>query len=160
MDTAAEPRRSRRRPARAAYAGVAVIVGLMASGCGAVAHMSAGDGHPAKGKPLFKTHCASCHTLAAADAVGVVGPNLDSTFGIVRAQGFDVSTIRDVVRGQIAYPETKIATGGTGMPADLVTGQDARDVADFVAECAKLPTQDAEDTGLVDPGPSSPDACK
>src|SRR5262249_24696469 len=99
-----------------------------------------------------------CHTLAAAGATGMVGPNLDTTFGIVRAQGFDESTIRDVVRGQIAYPETETAAGGPGMPANLVTGQDAQDIAIFVAQCPALPAEDAADPGY--PTTTLPDACK
>ena len=31
------------------------------------------------GKAIFATNCAGCHTLAAADASGQVGPNLDQT---------------------------------------------------------------------------------
>jgi mono/diheme cytochrome c family protein len=154
-----EERTSRRRPSRAFYALAAVLVAFLTAGCGAVAHMSADDGNPAQGKPLFKTHCGACHTLASAGTSGIVGPNLDTTFGIVRAQGFDESTIRDVVRGQIAYPETETAEGGPGMPANLVTGQDARDVADFVAECAQLPAQDAKDIGVDTSDETIPDAC-
>jgi mono/diheme cytochrome c family protein len=33
----------------------------------------------ADGKEVFATNCAGCHTLAAADASGQVGPNLDQT---------------------------------------------------------------------------------
>jgi mono/diheme cytochrome c family protein len=33
----------------------------------------------ADGKAIFTTSCAGCHTLAAADASGQVGPNLDQT---------------------------------------------------------------------------------
>jgi len=167
MAGAAETTSRSRRPTRHAYAGVALAVAFIASGCGAVGHMSANDGDPARGKQIFKMPtldgrpgCGTCHTLASAGTTGLVGPNLDSTFGIVRAQGFDVSTIRDVVRGQIAYPETETAVGGTGMPANLVTGQDARDVSDFVAECAQLPAQDAADTGLDTSNFTPPDACK
>jgi mono/diheme cytochrome c family protein len=148
-----------RKPRRTvALAMVGMTVALLASGCGAVKHMTATSGNAEEGKPLFKQHCSACHTLAAAEATGIIGPNLDTTFGIVRAQGFDVSTIRDVVRGQIAYPETKTAEGGQGMPADLVSGQDARNVSAFVAECALLPAQDAKDTGF--PEQQLPDACK
>jgi mono/diheme cytochrome c family protein len=43
--------------------------------------------------------------------------------------GFDESTIRDVVRGQIAYPEEP-------MPANLYRGDEADDVAAYVAKCA------------------------
>ncbi len=118
---------------------LAVAVALVSSGCGAVAHMTASEGHAPAGKELFQTHCGSCHTLENAGTQGTIGPNLDDTFGIVRDQGFDESTIRDVVRGQIAYPETETAVGGPGMPANLVVGQDADDVAQYVAQCAGVP---------------------
>jgi mono/diheme cytochrome c family protein len=39
----------------------------------------------------------------------------------------------DIVRGQIAYPEPP-------MPANLYTGQDAKDVAIYVAKCAGNPS--------------------
>jgi hypothetical protein len=60
-----------------------------------------------------------------------VGPNLDQAFGYSCRQGFDESTFFDVVRGQIDLP----AEGGE-MPADIVTGQDAADVAAYVASVA------------------------
>ena len=41
-----------------------------------------------------------------------------------------------VVRNQIAYPVTDPTTGAPGMPANLVTGQDADDVALYVASVA------------------------
>ena len=115
---------------------------LLAAGCGAVPHMTAGEGDPAPGKALFTEHCGSCHVLQAAGTSGTIGPNLDDVFGIVRNQGFDESTMRDVVRGQIAYPETETATGGAGMPAEIVTGQEAEDVAAFVAQCAGVESCD------------------
>jgi mono/diheme cytochrome c family protein len=34
-------------------------------------------GDPTSGAGVFKTQCAGCHTLAAANATGTVGPNLD-----------------------------------------------------------------------------------
>jgi mono/diheme cytochrome c family protein len=131
----------------------AVVIGLVlafvAAGCGAVNHLAAGDGNGRTGKALFKQHCGACHTMQDADTTGsdlpIGGPNLDDVFGIVRDQGFDESTIRDVVRGQIAYPETERLQYSddftkveetAGMPADLVTGQDAEDVAEYVATCA------------------------
>jgi mono/diheme cytochrome c family protein len=118
---------------------LAVAVALVSSGCGAVAHMTDGEGQAPSGKKLFQTHCGSCHTMKDAGTKGTLGPNLDDVFGIVKAQEFDESTIRDLVRGQIAYPETETATGGPGMPANLVEGQDADDVAQYVAQCAGVP---------------------
>jgi mono/diheme cytochrome c family protein len=124
---------------------------LVGAGCGAVAHIqSASDGDPVKGKTLFKSTCGSCHTLADAKTVGTIGPNLDDSFVYAKKQGFDESTIRDVVRGQIAYANesTGAGIGGRkppgvaypGMPDDLLRGQDAVDVAVYVAECAGTPS--------------------
>jgi cytochrome c553 len=75
-----------------------------------------------RGKLLFRQQCASCHSLAAINARGVTGPNLDD--------------IGQVTPNRILKA---IEDGGTGqdrMPAGLLEGQEARDVADFVAQVA------------------------
>jgi len=113
-----------------------VVFAFIGTGCGAVAHMSATEGTASDGKALFQTHCGSCHVLRDAGSAGSLGPNLDETFALVRKQGFDDSTIRDVVRGQVAYPETETASGGPGMPANLLRGEDADNVAQYVTQCA------------------------
>jgi len=82
-----------------------------------------------KGKELFVQNCASCHTLADAGTVANVGPNLDTALGWSCKQGFAEDTLYSVVRGQI-----DLAQGA--MPADIVTGQDAVDVAGYVASVA------------------------
>jgi mono/diheme cytochrome c family protein len=116
---------------------VCLLAALVVSGCGAVGRVTNGD--PSHGKQLFSSSakpsepsCASCHTLADAKSQGTVGPNLDDAFSSDKSQGFSEQTIRDVVRGQIAYPEQP-------MPANLYRGQDARDVASYVAKCAANP---------------------
>ena len=123
---------------RAAVAGALGAAAVVAAGCGSVA---AGQeaGSTARGKELFVQHCGSCHVLADAGTAGVIGPDLDVAFGHAREQGFDQSTIRDLVRGQIAYPVTETPTGEPGMPANLVTGEDAAAVADYVASAAGVP---------------------
>ena len=108
------------------------------SGCGAVGRVTEGDaGH---GKQLFlqsakpsEPSCASCHTLADAKSQGTIGPNLDDAFSSDKTQHFSEQTIRDIVRGQIAYPEEP-------MPANLYRGQDARDIAIYVGKCAGNPS--------------------
>ena len=121
---------------------------LLSAGCGAVPHLSANGGDPARGKPLFKSTCGSCHALKDAGTTGTIGPNLDEAFRYDKCQGFKESTIRDVVRGQIAYStaSTGVAQNysgkaidagpGTGMPDNLLRGQQARDVAVYVAQVA------------------------
>ena len=113
------------------------LTALIVAGCGAVARVT--DGNPTRGKTLFVAKCGACHILANAKTQGTTGPNLDDAFGPVKEQGFHMSTITDVVRGQIAYPDTKPSTGVPGMLPNLYHGQDARDVAVYVALCANDP---------------------
>jgi mono/diheme cytochrome c family protein len=74
------------------------------------------------GRQLFTHNCATCHTLAASNAVGKVGPNLD----VLRP---NVALVLNAV-------EQGRARGQGQMPANLVTGQDARNVASYVAAVA------------------------
>ena len=125
---------------RPAILTLVLTTALFAAGCGAVGHLSATSGNPANGKALFIKNCAACHTLADAKTTGTIGPNLDDAFRYDKLQGFKESTIRDVVRGQIAYATSDpgVDFNGapvTGMPDNIVRGQDAKDVAVYVAEC-------------------------
>ena len=75
-----------------------------------------------QGKLLFKQQCASCHSLAAVNARGVTGPDLDD--------------IGEVTPARI---RTAIKNGGTGqgrMPARLLEGEEAQAVASYVAKVA------------------------
>ena len=91
------------------------------------------------GKALFVQKCASCHTLARANAKGVVGPNLDEAWQRSEKDGFGRSTFEGIVHRQILHPnrvaQVDPATGKPLqlMPAELVTGEDAQDVAAYVA---------------------------
>jgi mono/diheme cytochrome c family protein len=108
-----------------------LCAGLILAGCGGEGGVT-GPGDLANGKAMFTSAgCAGCHTLAAAGASGTAGPNLDDAFGPAREQGFDESTFIQVVREQIRIPAL-----GSAMPANLVTGKNADDVAYFVAHCA------------------------
>jgi cbb3-type cytochrome c oxidase subunit III len=90
---------------------------------------------------VFQENCGSCHTLEAAQTQSTIGPNLDAAFAQARAEGFEESSIRDIVAGQIRNPG-QYSTGQAAdklqanMPANLVKGQDLADVAQFVAENA------------------------
>ena len=91
-----------------------------------------------RGKELFVDGCGSCHTLADAGTTGNIGPDLDFAFVQSRIDGLGESSILQVVRGQIAYPVVDPATDAPGMPADIFEGQDAEDVATYVASVAGL----------------------
>jgi len=107
---------------------LAVAATLLAAGCGTGGKANA-TADTQNGQKLFTANCAGCHTLAAANASGTVGPNLDAAFGPSRAQGFKQSTIQNVVLLQIR-------DASKPMPQNLVKGQDAQDVAAYVAAVA------------------------
>ena len=137
-------RRSRRRQIGVVCGAVAAA--LLASGCGSTVGYSNGNGDRSRGKELFTQKCGSCHTLADAGTTGQVGPNLDYAFLESRRNGLGESTVEQVVRGQIAYPISKTSTGAPGMPQNLLSGQDAEDVASYVASVAGVRDPNAEPT--------------
>jgi mono/diheme cytochrome c family protein len=124
-----------------------VAAGLLLAGCGS-------EGIPeesgvSQGKELFsgEGQCAGCHTLADAGSRSDIGPNLDDAFRHAREEGFDESSIRSLVRNQIAYPVEDPVTGEQGMPADLVEGEDADAVAAYVASVAGTAPEEAAGGG-------------
>jgi mono/diheme cytochrome c family protein len=133
-------RRNTERPAGPSRRGrrsVAVLVGVLVLGLGILipalviaaarstdkapggVKLTAADEH---GREVFAERCATCHTLRAANAVGKVGPNLDQ---LRPPKALILDAIK---KGR--------ARGQGQMPANLVDGQDAQDVADFVAKVA------------------------
>jgi mono/diheme cytochrome c family protein len=76
----------------------------------------------ANGRAVFGKYCATCHTLKASNAVGKVGPNLDV-----------LHPPKGLILDAIANGR---ARGQGQMPAGLVDGQDAQDVAAYVAAVA------------------------
>ena len=122
----------RSRPQRlTALAAVAALAAVVATGCGRE------DPDMANGKQLFVERCGSCHTLARASTTGVTGPNLDEAFGPARRSGLGETTVEGVVLAQISN-----VLANSQMPPDLVEGQDAKDVAAYVALVAGQPGED------------------
>ena len=75
-----------------------------------------------EGRTLFTESCAACHNLDAVNARGVTGPDLDKIGTITPARVLSA-----------------IKIGGTGqnrMPAGLLQGDNAKNVAAFVAAVA------------------------
>jgi mono/diheme cytochrome c family protein len=82
------------------------------------------------GKDLFVTNCGACHTLAKAGTDGVIGPNLDDLLAPPSASAPDPSTIKPRVLSAI-----NSGVGGR-MPKGVLAGQQADQVANFVAQVA------------------------
>jgi mono/diheme cytochrome c family protein len=132
-----------------------VVAALLSAGCGTGGAANAG-GPPDlnNGGTLFTSKCGYCHTLAAAGTSGTVGPNLDNAFAGDVSEKYPQSSIENVVLDQIRLGSGPVSSYTTSkyyiehclppktgclqqpMPADLVTGQDAIDVAAYVASVA------------------------
>jgi mono/diheme cytochrome c family protein len=82
------------------------------------------------GRELFGERCRNCHTLKAANAVAQVGPNLDN-----------LRPPKNLVLDAIHNGR---ARGNGQMAADLVEGQDADDVAAFVAKAVGQSTSSSK----------------
>jgi mono/diheme cytochrome c family protein len=72
------------------------------------------------GQQLFGERCAACHTLKASNAIAEIGPNLDE--------------LRPNKALVLATIHSGKAAGNGQMAADLYVGQDAQDVAAYVAK--------------------------
>lgn len=94
------------------------------------------------GKQLFVKKCGACHTLSRAGTKGTTGPNLDEAFQQSIHEGFGETAVRGVVYKQILYPNRLPNDKGIKMPAKLVSGQDAHDVAAYVAQVSAKPGKD------------------
>src|SRR5439155_6824152 len=70
-----------------------------------------------KGKTLFRQNCASCHTLAAVNARGVSGPNLDQIGQVTKSRVLNALRIGGIGDGR--------------MPAGILQGSNAEAVAAF-----------------------------
>jgi mono/diheme cytochrome c family protein len=116
-----------RRPA--ALAAIAAIAAAAFAGCGSNVKGERAD--LVHGKQLFVERCGSCHALNRAGTRGTVGPSLDDSFAQALDDGLERDTVAGVVEEQILNPRVS-----SRMPADLVTGQDATDVASYVANSA------------------------
>jgi plastocyanin len=130
---------------------LAVIVGVVLASCVlAGCQLKDTSTNVVNGKRLFVQECGACHVLERAGTTGTAGPNLDAAFAQSRVDGLGESTFEGVVHTQILYPNRNPQLDPTDktkttpqMPADIVTGQDARDVAAYVAYAAAKRGEDA-----------------
>ena len=126
-------------PTRAGRRFVAVVVAFVVVGLGLAVPLAIGvvnsndhaksapggvdlNASETAGRSVFAENCATCHTLKASNAVGKVGPNLDV---LHPPKGLILDAIKN---GR--------ARGQGQMPAGVVDGADAQDVAAYVAAVA------------------------
>ena len=141
---------------RHAFALGALVLSLAAcggSGGGGASDAPVTAADIAHGRTLFQAAargddgCGFCHALAAARTTSPLAADLDSEvsdfrrqpklFGVWGQAGASEHAIRAYVLHEIANPACEDPHDpGRCMPKELFTGNDARDVAAFIAKCA------------------------
>ena len=125
------------QPAGEAVLGAVAALGALTAVTGCDLQENA---DPERGEQLFTQNCGSCHALTAAGTNADVGPNLDLAFEAARASGMDQDTIEGVVRARSRTPARPAPrTSRSTCRANLVEGDDAEDVAAYVASVAGVP---------------------
>ena len=76
-------------------------------------------------KELFATNCGACHTLQRAGTDGIVGPDLDDLLGTLGAEANEERVLTAIQNGVAGH-----------MPAGILRGTNAEEVANFVARVA------------------------
>lgn len=113
-----------KRPPKRAFLAAAPILAaaVIAGGCG-----SDGGKVESRGAQLFAERCAGCHTLEAAGARGSIsgerptGPNLDK---------------RRLTKDEALFAIRNGGFSGAIMPQNVVVGEDAEAVAEFLEKYA------------------------
>jgi mono/diheme cytochrome c family protein len=91
------------------------------------------------GQSLFQTNCGTCHTLYAAGTDGNFGPNLDLLLAPTGPpEGPTAEQTIATTRGRVLNAvEHGLDSGAPGrMPPGIISGEQAEEVAEFVASTA------------------------
>ncbi len=99
------------------------------------------------GAELFNQRCAGCHTLTAAGAEGSAVKVNDRE----RTDGPNFDQRKETVE-QTLYAISNGGFSGAIMPQNIVVGQQARDVAAFVAQYSGADAVNPPSPGAVPPG--------
>jgi mono/diheme cytochrome c family protein len=121
---------TRRRAAISAVSLVAVAAGLTACGQHGIqlSAKRADSPNVKRGAQLFAQRCSGCHTLSAA---GTEGSSTSKKY-LERTDGPNFDQRREQV-DQVLYAIRNGGFSGAIMPQNIVVGQDAQAVAEFVA---------------------------
>lgn len=132
-----------RQSARLAAAVALGAAALALAGCGGD---DFADADLAAGEQVFAQSCAACHTLdAAGTPPSQIGPNLDDSFRAARQVGMAEAQFAGVVQRWIKIAQKP-------MPRDIVVGEDARNVAAYIASVAGM-----DDQSAIRPAPETPE---
>jgi cytochrome c551 len=97
-----------------------------------------------RGAVLFRDHCSGCHTLAVVGAQG----SATSIANRVRTNGPNFNNRRENVE-QVLYAIRNGGFSGAIMPENIVVGEQANQVAGFLAKYSGLQAQKVPSTTIT-----------
>jgi mono/diheme cytochrome c family protein len=120
---------------------IASILALLAlagfaGGCGSQGISLAKSDPNYRGAVLFRDHCSGCHTLATVGAEGSATSIKDR----VRTNGPNFNQRKENVQ-QVLYAIRNGGFSGAIMPENIVVGDDAQAIANFLAKYSGLKAQ-------------------
>ena len=107
------------------------VAGALLAGCGGEIDVPEEQQTARRGAELFNERCSGCHSLDAANAYGSKAPG--DLQGGERTNGPNFNQ-RKESRDDVLYAIRNGGFSGAIMPANIVVGQDAEAVADFLSE--------------------------
>jgi len=131
------------RPAIATALAVAAVLGLAACGFGSEGVSVAKNDPSYKGAVLFATHCSGCHTLSAAGTQGTGNRGL-------RTQGPNLNGRTETYEDAL-FAIQNGGFSGAIMPQNIVVGDEAKEVARFVAKYAGTEAETSPRPGQTSP---------
>jgi mono/diheme cytochrome c family protein len=109
----------------------AAFAAALLAGCGGEVTVEQGDETASRGAKLFYERCSGCHTLKAANSYGSKAAG--QLQGGERTNGPNFNE-RKESKEDTLFAIRNGGFSGAIMPANIVTGEDAEAVADFLAK--------------------------
>jgi mono/diheme cytochrome c family protein len=108
-----------------------LVVAAVVAGCGGEIEVPQDETTAHRGAELFNERCSGCHSLDAANAYGSKPPG--QIQGGERTNGPNFN-VRKETRDDVLFAIRNGGFSGQIMPANVVVGDEAEAVADFLAE--------------------------
>ena len=132
------------RPALITVLAAAAALGLAACGFGEQGISVSQSSPNYQGAAAFATHCSGCHTLAVVGAEG----SATEISNRVKTNGPNFNIRKENVE-QVLYAIRNGGFSGAIMPENVVVGEDAQAVANFLAKYSGLKAEKVPSTNIT-----------
>jgi mono/diheme cytochrome c family protein len=128
----------------AATATILLVSAVALGACGSQSIKVAKSSPYRRGAVLFRDHCSGCHTLSIVGAQG----SASSIKNRVRTNGPNFNIRKENVE-QVLYAIRNGGFSGAIMPENIVLGDDAKSIAEFLAKYSGSQAQQAPQTPIT-----------